>query len=72
MARLTQSYITGEGSGQLLYETIGTCFDRVVTHHPGNPALIVSHPRVRWTNQELKRQLDRLPTALLALAIKPE
>ncbi|MBT8082245.1 MAG: AMP-binding protein [Gammaproteobacteria bacterium] len=71
MARLTQSYITGEGSGQLLYETIGTCFDRVVTQHPGNPALIVRHQGVRWSYQELKRQVDRLATGLLALGIKP-
>ena len=71
MARLTQSYMTGEGSGQLLYETIGTCFDRVVTQHPGNPALIVRHQGIRWSYQELKRQVDRLATGLLALGIRP-
>ena len=71
MARLTQSYMTGEGTGQLLYETIGTCFDRVVTQHPGNPALIVRHQGIRWSYQELKRQVDRLATGLLALGIRP-
>ena len=71
MTRLTQSYMTGEGSGQLLYETIGTCFDRVALQHPGNPSLIVRHQGVRWSYQELKRQVDRLATGLLALGIRP-
>ena len=71
MARLKQSYMTGEGTGQLLYETIGTCFDRVATQHPGNPALIVCHQGIRWSYQELRRQVDRLATGLIALGIRP-
>jgi fatty-acyl-CoA synthase len=63
--------MTGEGTGQLLYETIGNCFDRVVAQHPGNPALIVRHQNVRWSYQELKRQVDRLAAGLVALGIEP-
>ena len=71
MARLTQSYMTGEGTGQLLYETIGACFDRVAERHADNLALIVSHQEIRWTYRELKQQVDRLAAGLLALGIEP-
>ena len=47
MKNLTQSYMTGEGSGQLLYETIGDCFDRIAEQNPDNPALIVRHQGIR-------------------------
>ncbi|MCG8370563.1 MAG: AMP-binding protein [Proteobacteria bacterium] len=71
MTRLTRSYMTGEGSGQLLYETIGECFDRVVDTYPDNPALIVRHQDVRWTYREFARQVDRLAAGLIALRIEP-
>lgn len=71
MTKLTQSYMVGEGAGQLLYETIGTCFDRVVHHHPDNLALVVRHQDVRWTYDELRREVDRLAAGLIALGIAP-
>jgi len=71
MTKLTQSYMTGEGSGQLLYETIGSVFDRVAADHPDTTALVVCHQGIRWSYQELKEQVDRLATGLLALGIEP-
>ncbi len=71
MTKLTQSYMVGEGAGQLLYETIGTCFDRVVNDNPDNTALIVCHQDIRWTYRELQKQVDRLAAGLLALGIEP-
>ena len=71
MARLTQSYMTGEGTGQLLYETIGACFDRVATQQAENTALVVRHQGIRWTYGEFRRQVNRLATGLLALGIEP-
>ena len=71
MDTLTQSYMTGEGKGQLLYETIGNCFDRIATQHADDLALIVSHQDIRWTYRELKEQVDRLAAGLLALGIEP-
>ena len=38
MENLIQSYMTGEGSGQLLYETIGKHFDEIVEQNPENLA----------------------------------
>ena len=71
MTKLTKSYMVGEGTGQLLYETIGTCFDRVVNEKPDNLALVVRHQDVRWTYKELQRQVDRLAAGLIALGIEP-
>jgi fatty-acyl-CoA synthase len=71
MARLTQSYMTGEGTGQLLYETIGAVFDRIVDDHSGNLALVVRHQDIRWTWRELREQVDRLAAGLVELGIEP-
>jgi len=71
MTKLTKSYMVGEGTGQLLYETIGTCFDRVADDNPDNLALIVRHQDIRWTYKELQRQVDRLAAGLIALGIEP-
>ncbi|MDH5456047.1 MAG: AMP-binding protein, partial [Gammaproteobacteria bacterium] len=71
MKKLTQSYMTGEGSGQLLYETIGACFNRVVNRNPDTLALIVRHQEIRWTYREFSDQVDRLATGLIALGIEP-
>jgi fatty-acyl-CoA synthase len=63
--------MTGEGTGQLLYETIGACFDRVTAQHADNIALIVRHQDIRWNYAELRHEVDRLATGLLALGIEP-
>ncbi len=71
MKKLTQSYMTGEGSGQLLYETIGRCFDRVAEQNADTLALVVRHQDIRWTYREFRKQVDRLATGLIALGIEP-
>ena len=70
MIKLTKSYMTGEGSGQLLYETIGNCFDRIVEENPDSPALIVPFQDVRWTYREFQAQVDRLAAGLISLGIE--
>ena len=71
MKKLTQSYMTGEGSGQLLYETIGDCFDRIAEENPDTTGLVVCHQDIRWSYREFRNQVDRLATGLLALGIEP-
>jgi fatty-acyl-CoA synthase len=71
MTKLTRSYMTGEGTGQLLYETIGEVFDRVVDKHPDNIALIVRHQGVRWTYRKFRHEVERLATGLIALGVQP-
>jgi fatty-acyl-CoA synthase len=63
--------MTGEGTGQLLYETIGEVFDRVVDKHPDNIALIVRHQGVRWTYRKFRHEVERLATGLIALGVQP-
>ena len=71
MLPLRQSYMIGEGTGQLLYETIGNCFDRVAATHPDGLALVVRHQDIRWNWQQLAREVERLATGLIALGIQP-
>ena len=71
MTILSQSYMTGEGTGQLLYETIGAVFDRVVDAHSEATALVVCHQDIRWTWGEFRDQVDRLAAGLVALGIEP-
>jgi len=68
--KLKKSYFTGEGKGQLLYETIGSCFERVAKGNPDGQAIIVKHQGIRWSYQELYAQVDRLSVGLLALGIQ--
>jgi fatty-acyl-CoA synthase len=63
--------MTGEGTGQLLYETIGACFNRVAADYADNTALVVRHQGIRWSYAELRRQVDRLAAGLIALGIEP-
>ncbi len=70
MKKLTRSYVTGEGSSQLLYETIGDCFDRIADRYPENLALIVRHQDIRWSYREFRHEVERLATGLLALGIE--
>ena len=71
MQKLKKSYFTGEGNGQLLYETIGSCFERVAKANPKGLAIIVKHQGIRWRYQELYEQVDRLSVGLLALGLQP-
>ena len=71
MTILSQSYMTGEGTGQLLYETIGAVFDRVVDAQSEATALVVCHQDIRWTWGEFRDEVDRLAAGLVALGIEP-
>lgn len=71
MQTLNKSYLCGEGSTQLLYETIGECLERVANDHQDRLALVVRHQDVRWTYAEFLAQVDRLAGGLLALGIEP-
>jgi fatty-acyl-CoA synthase len=71
MSGLKQSYMTGEGRGQLLYETIGSYFDRIVDANGDKTAIVVRHQCKRATWAEFRDDVDRLATGLLALGIQP-
>lgn len=66
-----QSYLCGQASEPLLYETIGACMDRIAAIYPQQPALVVRHQNVRWTYAEYQRRVEDLATGLLAIGVNP-
>ncbi len=71
MTGLEKSYYCGASTTQIIYETIGGFFDRVVNEHPNNPALVLRHQNVDWTYSELKQRVDQLAAGLISLGINP-
>ena len=66
-----QSYLGGSASQPLLYETIGSCFDRIAAQHPDKEAVVVRHQDIRWSFKEYQKQVDALATGLLKQGVKP-
>ena len=71
MSPLTHSYYSGASDAQIIYETIGSYFDKIADVHSMNPALVVRHQGVNWTYGELKARVDRLAVGLIQLGIEP-
>jgi len=65
------SYVHGVSKKQLLGETVGACFDRVVRSFPDSDALIVPYQDIRWSYQELKEKVDAFAAGLIALGLEP-
>jgi fatty-acyl-CoA synthase len=65
------SYVHGASAIPLIGETIGVHFDRTIERHGERDALIVRHQHIRWTYRELKEQVDRFASGLVALGLKP-
>ena len=66
-----QSYLCGQATEPLLYETIGDCLDRIAGSHPDHPALVVCQQTIRWTYAQYKERVDALAAGLLAIGINP-
>jgi fatty-acyl-CoA synthase len=71
MNPLTHSYYSGASDAQIIYETIGSYFDKIADVHSANTALVVRHQGVNWTYRELQARVDRLATGLIHLGVKP-
>ena len=69
MSKITKSYICGEGTQQLIYNTIGNKFEEIAKQFPNNDALVVCHQDVKWSYKELNEKVDELATGLLSLGI---
>ncbi|MBV9537414.1 MAG: AMP-binding protein [Acidisphaera sp.] len=70
-APLAQSYVSGASEAPLLGETIGRCFDRVVTADGERLALVVCQQGVRWSYAELGERVDAFARGLLSLGLAP-
>ena len=71
MNPLTRSYYSGASTAQIIYETIGSYFDKIAELHSTNSALIVRHQGINWTYGELQAQVNRLAMGLIHLGIGP-
>jgi fatty-acyl-CoA synthase len=70
-AAISLSYVHGASATPLIGQTIGGFFDHAAARWAGRDALIVRHQGIRWTYAELKRQVDRVASGLLALGLRP-
>jgi fatty-acyl-CoA synthase len=70
MAAAGWSYASGTSDTPLLGLTIGDMFDQTATRYPDNEALVSSHQALRYTYRELKREVDRVAGALIALGVE--
>jgi fatty-acyl-CoA synthase len=69
MPTLTQSYVHGASALPLIGETIGVHLHRAVARWPTSEALVVRHQNVRWSYQDLQREVDAFASGLLALGL---
>lgn len=71
MSPLTHSYYSGASDAQIIYETIGSYFDKIANLHSTNSALVVRHQGVNWTYGELQARVDQLAMGLIHLGLEP-
>ena len=71
MTKLTQSYMCGDATKPLIYETIGNYLDKTANEFPHNEALVVRHQDIRWSYAEFQVKVERMAAGLLQLGIKP-
>jgi len=69
MSKIKKSYICGEGSQQIIYNTIGNKLEEIANKFPNNDALVVCHQDVKWSYKQLNKKVDELATGLLTLGI---
>ena len=65
-----QSYVKGDTSQQLVWQTVSQLLASTVTQHSGRSAFIFSEQGVRWTWCDFQKQVDDVASGLLALGLK--
>jgi fatty-acyl-CoA synthase len=70
MKELKKSYVSGESSQQLIYNTIGNHLEEIAKQFPSNEGLIVCHQNIRWSYQELDQRVNELAIGLIALGFE--
>ncbi len=71
MTTQSRSYTHGASCTPLFDDTIGVRFDLAAARWPDREAIVVRDQGVRLTFAEMKREVDRLATGLLALGLSP-
>jgi len=69
MPAWSPSYVHGQSNTGLLGETIGQCFDRIVSRFPNHDALVSCHQELRFTYTQLHAEVERVARGLLSLGV---
>ncbi len=64
------SYASGPSDAELLGETIGANFERIVSKYPDNEALVSCHQGLRFTYAELNAEIDLIARGLMARGLE--
>jgi fatty-acyl-CoA synthase len=67
-----ESYVQGNSGPPLFGKSIGALLGDVSVTDGTREALVVTHPKVRWTYAELKSRSDGFASGLLALGLEPD
>jgi len=70
MTKLTQSYVHGISDKKLIGDTLGSYFDAKAQVYADQVAIVVRHQNIRWTYQELKKQVDTFAVSLMKLGLE--
>ena len=65
------SYAHGVSTTPLMGLTVGGLLANAIETYPRNEALVVPYQDVRWTYEELGRQVDEVAAGLVALGLEP-
>ena len=68
---LSESYVHGASSANLLGQTLGANFDSAAERWGDREALVVRHQNLRWSYDDLKMRVDAFAAGLLSLGLEP-
>ena len=68
---LSESYVHGASSANLLGQTLGANFDSAAERWGDREALVVRHQNLRWSYNDLKMRVDAFAAGLLSLGLEP-
>ena len=68
---LSESYVHGASSANLLGQTLGANFDSAAERWGEREALVVRHQNLRWSYNDLKMRVDAFAAGLLSLGLEP-
>ncbi len=63
------SIVKGPQPGALINTTVGASFDETVKQFGSHAALVVRHQGIRWSYDELKKEVDLFADGLLAVGL---
>ena len=63
------SFVSGVSDRELLHCTVDGVLRAAAGNHPDRPALVVRHQKIRYTYEDLDREVESLARGLVALGL---